>query len=241
MRVQAVSGILNRRFMYSACRRGNVLDRHAMLVEGQLRWVVSSAAGNSPLDGLALSRIIDIHATDGTTRRLIRQARDEQRPLPPLQPRHVGGHLERESLDFLVCLVADAAEFGDPLAAGVGHEAEATMNDDAADAFRFAWTGTPVVIDPWLPVGTCVQWGNTLRFQSRALLDSYIRRVNHLYRLRLPTRAMRGNARRRALMAQVRARTYGPYWIDEMSRFSDQEVSTAIADGLRLKALLVVE
>lgn len=71
----------------------------------------------------------------------------------------------------------------------------------------FVISGVPVMVSAYVPPGTYCLIDGTAVFHSRAELDETIRRLNLPLCLRLPTRAMRGNARRRALLAKVRERT----------------------------------
>lgn len=71
----------------------------------------------------------------------------------------------------------------------------------------FTISGVPVLVSDYVPPGTYVLIDGGAVFHSRAELDETIRRLNFPLCLRLPTRAMAGNARRRALLAKVRERT----------------------------------
>lgn len=71
--------------------------------------------------------------------------------------------------------------------------------------------GVAIRIDPLIPPGDIINMGGVVYFHSRAGMEQTLATCNKRYRLRRPTRAMLGNTRRRALLAQIRERTVSNY------------------------------
>lgn len=70
-----------------------------------------------------------------------------------------------------------------------------------------AGPGLPVVFDKFLPERSYALWFGTIRVKDKANLDWLTAQLNRKTMLTRRTRAQRGSARRRALLAKVRERT----------------------------------
>jgi len=74
-------------------------------------------------------------------------------------------------------------------------------------------SGIPVQFSDLVPERTFWHLGGRILVRDKQNLDWLIAALNRLQKRfsRGPTKAMLGNQRRRELMAQIRARTFGPY------------------------------
>lgn len=98
----------------------------------------------------------------------------------------------------------------------------------------FVHSGVRVFINPYIERGTFVLTGDVCYFRDQADVDKFVRRANYQYRLRRPTRAMRGNSRRRELMAQIEARTTSNYPKGEQCEGCDQPAVIRDVEGVPL-------